>query len=810
MSFIDYGPEGGSSTDVFHKGYFNPLVDGGGTGVPFTVVDGTTDYVSGDYVVAIEAGFYDFPNGLNDGTFTLTEVKVGDKVVYDGTKWVVISDPIDKFIGWMDPTVNGGDLPSPIIKSSTAFDTDQYVIIKNDGRYDLTTGLTAISPTGVEYKKGDRLRYDSASGLWDLYDESNTDIEHPYYMFSTTLAGDPTTGHLSLNNANYTLADVMRLSDFNMIGTDNTVHLERLSAGDSIIFTNADGSKNCIYTIGTPLVDNATYFDVPVTYVSHVGAFIQDEILILTVESSGEDPHGYIAETALATYTPDVTGLDFFHYDIDQPSLIDNIVNKELGDRGSIVVKFAVDGQAVTWGSEYWFPGGDPILEDGTDAWNIFDYRVIATDKICMEYVASCPGTTTVIPFIASFETNAATEIGFLDVDGTGSGIEWTNDGGTTWNNYSGASPWIVPAAGLYTLKKEDGPLNVMFGDISSAEGPKFINTMTVESHGATSLRYMFWTVASDIIDVSNVTTESVTSMWSTFNGCKGITTLDLSNWDTTACTDMQFMFYQCEILDDINIAGNVGWNTSNVTTMKSMFSGCLTLTGLNGSEFETNSLLIVSGMFSNCRNLTSLDLSSYDVSSITDLSNLVLGCDSLTSFITTGWNTSNVTNMTGLFRGTLAITTIDVSHWDVSSVSTFSSTFQDTPLLVNMDLSSWRLTSAKVLSSMFTNCGLTVIDTSNWGVTTATHLFMTFFNTQVSNLDFTSWNFDSGPNFGNMFADSTNLICITNMKTDQPSHPSKSNMFNNTTSLVEPDATAITDLISYDGADWVHPSTCP
>lgn len=57
--------------------------------------------------------------------------------------------------------------------------------------------------------------------------------------------------------------------------------------------------------------------------------------------------------------------------------------------------------------------------------------------------------------------------------------------------------------------------------------------------------------------------------------------------------------------------------DTSEVTTMGSMFSECSSLTSLDLSSFDTSICTNMSGMFSECSSLTSLDLSTFDFSNV-------------------------------------------------------------------------------------------------------------------------------------------------------------------------------------------------
>ena len=65
---------------------------------------------------------------------------------------------------------------------------------------------------------------------------------------------------------------------------------------------------------------------------------------------------------------------------------------------------------------------------------------------------------------------------------------------------------------------------------------------------------------------------------------------------------------------------------------MYSMFDGCSKLTSLDLSSFDTSNVTGMRGMFNGCIGLTSLDLSGWNMSKVTDMSFMFRGCTSLTS----------------------------------------------------------------------------------------------------------------------------------------------------------------------------------
>ena len=94
--------------------------------------------------------------------------------------------------------------------------------------------------------------------------------------------------------------------------------------------------------------------------------------------------------------------------------------------------------------------------------------------------------------------------------------------------------------------------------------------------------------------------------MSSMFAYCSGLTSLDLSGFDTSAVTSMDSMFAYCSGLTSLDLSG---FDTSAVTSMLSMFESCSGLTSLDLSGFDTSAVTSMDYMFAYCSSLTSLIL---------------------------------------------------------------------------------------------------------------------------------------------------------------------------------------------------------
>ena len=121
--------------------------------------------------------------------------------------------------------------------------------------------------------------------------------------------------------------------------------------------------------------------------------------------------------------------------------------------------------------------------------------------------------------------------------------------------------------------------------------------------------------------------------------------TFYLDSWSNAAPTSISF-----GNASNIKTIKKMQIDTSNVTSMKSMFHYCSSLTSLDLSNFNTSNVTDMYSMFSDCSALTSLDLSNFDTSKVTNISSFVNACRSLTSMDLSGLDFSNVTSQTNMF----------------------------------------------------------------------------------------------------------------------------------------------------------------
>lgn len=118
------------------------------------------------------------------------------------------------------------------------------------------------------------------------------------------------------------------------------------------------------------------------------------------------------------------------------------------------------------------------------------------------------------------------------------------------------------------------------------------------------------------LIDTSNIT-----SMNSMFSSCKELRNIPQLN--TSAVTDMNSTFYDCGYLKTIPQL-----DTSNVTTMHDMFGFCPSLTTI--PQLDTSNVTNMLQMFYNCSSLTMIP--QLDLSKVTNVRHMFVLCFALTT----------------------------------------------------------------------------------------------------------------------------------------------------------------------------------
>ncbi len=251
-------------------------------------------------------------------------------------------------------------------------------------------------------------------------------------------------------------------------------------------------------------------------------------------------------------------------------------------------------------------------------------------------------------------------------------------------------------------------------------------------SNNSNTLFYKF-NVLSNISDLSFFNTSKVTSMYIMFSGCSNLRNLSgLANWNLSSVTNMNDIFSNCASITSLSSLSN--WDVSSVTTMSDAFLGCSSLTNLTGLENWNVSLVkYMDSMFQICTSLTSLTaLANWDVSSSIRMIMMFSGCTNISSLSGLDyWDVSNVTDMHWMFRNCSSLTNLSsLADWDVSNVTDMNLIFYNcTGLTTLTGLTKWNVSKVENALQMFYSCSslTTLTGLENWKTVSLTNVVEMF-----------------------------------------------------------------------------------
>ena len=273
-----------------------------------------------------------------------------------------------------------------------------------------------------------------------------------------------------------------------------------------------------------------------------------------------------------------------------------------------------------------------------------------------------------------------------------------------TW----GTCEWNLDEDGVLTISGGVGEsiesANFPWKDIRSSVKRVVISGNIYFNGNDINLGGMFWECENleEIQGLEYLDTSNVTNMSAMFSGCHWLKEVDVSEFDTSNVTGMGGMFNWCSSLEEVDVSG---FDTSNVTSMGWIFNGCSSLEKLDVSGFDTGNVTNMDNMFSGCSNLEKLDVSRFNTSNVTTMWEMFSGCSNLEKLDVSGFDTGSVTDMGWIFNGCSSLEKLDVSGFDTGSVTDMGYMFCECNELIKLDVSRFDTKNVTDMEAMFGGC---------------------------------------------------------------------------------------------------------
>lgn len=242
------------------------------------------------------------------------------------------------------------------------------------------------------------------------------------------------------------------------------------------------------------------------------------------------------------------------------------------------------------------------------------------------------------------------------------------------------------------------------------------------------------------------------------FAGCKNLTELlHIDRLDTSAVTDMQFMFHDCSSLEYVDV---FGFDTSQVERMNAMFHGCAALQGINVGGFDTSKVISMASMFDGCSALVVLDVGRFKTDRVQSFDSMFNDCSSLRRLDVSGFRTPHVESFKSMFCGCSSLRELDVSGFDTSRAASFNGMFADCHALAFLDVSRFDTSRITNMRHMFFNDGnLRQLDVSRFDTRRVEDFTCMFAGcSSLRSLDVSGFDTSSATDMGCMFAGCSSL----------------------------------------------------
>ena len=146
-----------------------------------------------------------------------------------------------------------------------------------------------------------------------------------------------------------------------------------------------------------------------------------------------------------------------------------------------------------------------------------------------------------------------------------------------------------------------------------------------------------------DFIDTTNVT-----KINELFSGCMSLTNITFAT-DLPNVTEMEKVFYNCHALQSVTFNNKL--NLGKVTTLESAFENCTHLTTLNVGIASLSSVQSLKKAFKGCSSLTQFSFDVCDTPTLNDTSEMFYDCPNLARiYVSDNFQGLNVANSTDMF----------------------------------------------------------------------------------------------------------------------------------------------------------------
>jgi gliding motility-associated-like protein/uncharacterized delta-60 repeat protein len=266
--------------------------------------------------------------------------------------------------------------------------------------------------------------------------------------------------------------------------------------------------------------------------------------------------------------------------------------------------------------------------------------------------------------------------------------------------------------------------------------------SMQAAFRGCTNLQI----TATDFPDLSGVA-----NMSEMFRGCTTLNSpSNIGSWNTSAVTDMSFMFARARAFNQ-----DIGaWNTGAVTTMQEMFSEASAF-NQNIGGWNTAAVINMGFMFY-IATAFNQNIGAWNTGAVTNMSTMFSEATSFNQNIGS-WNTGAVTDMSGMFQLASAFNQ-NIGTWNTAAVTDMSFMFSNASAFNNGGIGSinnWNTGAVTNMRGMFFQASAFNQNIGAWNTAAVTDMRFMFYQSSAFNQNIGTWTLNSGVNLTSLLDES-------------------------------------------------------
>ena len=331
--------------------------------------------------------------------------------------------------------------------------------------------------------------------------------------------------------------------------------------------------------------------------------------------------------------------------------------------------------------------------------------------------------------------------------------------------------------------------------------------------------------LVTTIDGLESMDTSAVTNMDNMFYQCQSMTEFDFTKFDYSSVTTMEKMLFDSGF-EVINFTGKTMPHLANVNLMfggtnvkespkltayaaakKVYFTDCkmpalasmkhLFLDNPNIEEvyfdgFESTSITDMSELFLRSASLKKVDFNGAKLTATTSIGSMFSGCSNLEEVYLKECDMSSVGSAAELFKGCTSLETVSANNWDLTSASSLKGMFSGCTNLSTVSLNGWIIPNVTTMENMFENSGITSVTMNNLEMPRVSTLYRMFYNCKsLTSITLTDWPLSNVTSINAMFENSS-IETATFDSCNMESVNNISNLFKGCTSLT-----------SFSGVNW-------